>query len=101
MPVPPYLNLGGLVSEYAKPLFAIPEVGRTWPSAVRTQWGWDVILLTELIPEEHLTPAQVVDKFLPDVKRSYFVQWTQQLAQSRGITSKVFDDKVQLLENIE
>jgi hypothetical protein len=60
-----------------------------------------VILLTESIAAEHLTPAQVADKFMPDVKRSYFGQWTQQVAQNLGITPKIFDDKVPLLENIE
>lgn len=99
--VPAYFNIGGLVPEYEKPLFSISEVGRTWPSAVRTQWGWDVILFSEVIPAEHLTPEQVAERFLPDVKRSYFSQWTQQLAQRMGIAPKIIDENVSQLENIE
>lgn len=99
--IPPYLDNGGLVPEYAKPLFSIPEVGRTWPSAVRTDWGWDVILFSDVIPAEHLTPEQVAERYLPDVKRSYFSQWTQQLAQRMGVTPKIIDENVAALENLE
>lgn len=98
--VPPYLNEGGLVDEYAKPLFGITEVGRTWPTAVRSQWGWDVILLTELIPAAHPTPEEVIKQALPEVKRSYFSLWVAQVAQKLGVTPKIFDDKLPLLEDL-
>ncbi len=98
--VPPYLNNGGLVDEYAKPLFAIPDVGRTWPTAVRSAWGWDVILLTELIPAAHPTPDEITRQALPEVKRSYFPLWVAQVAQKLGITPKIYDDKLPLLEDL-
>ena len=100
--VPPYLDNGGLVPEYARPLFdAIKEVGRTTPSAVRTPWGWDVILLTELIPAAKPTPEELVETVLPDMKRSYFPLWATQVAQRLGVTVKIYDDKVPLLESLE
>ncbi len=99
--VPPYLNEGGLVEEYAKPLFGISDVGRTWPSAVRSGWGWDVILLTELFPAEKLSPTEIVEKVLPDVKRSYFPLWAAQVAQRLGVAVKIYDDNVPLLEDVE
>jgi hypothetical protein len=95
--VPAYLNNGGLVKPYADALFAIPDVGRT-SAAVRTEWGWDVVLLTELIPAEKLTPAQVVEKFLPELKRSYFTAWTKQIA--KAVNVKVFDENVPKLEGL-
>lgn len=94
-----YLDNGGLVPAYAKPLFAIPEVGRTSP-AVRTQWGWDVILLTELYPAENPTPEEIAKQYLPDVQRSYFSTWASQIAQKLGITVKVFENNVPRLEDI-
>ena len=97
--VPAYLDNGGLVDPYAKPLFAIPEVGRT-TQAVRTPWGWDVILLTELIPAAHPTGDALVAQVLPDVKRSYFTQWATQIAQQLGVSIKLYDDKLPLLEDI-
>ena len=98
--VPAYLNNGGLVDEYAKPLFAIPEVGRT-TGPVRTPWGWDIILLTELIPAAHPSESELVEKALPDVKRIYFPQWVAQLGTKLGVSVKVFDDNVPKLENVE
>jgi hypothetical protein len=99
--VPPYLNEGGLVEEYARPLFGIREVGRTWPTAVRTPWGWDIILLSELIPAARPSQAEIVEKALPDIKRGYFSVWATQVAQQLGVTVKIYDDKVPLLENLE
>jgi peptidyl-prolyl cis-trans isomerase C len=97
--VPPYPDGGGLVPEYARALFAIPEVGRT-SGAVRTKWGWDVILLTELIPAARPTPDEIVEKMLPDVKRSYFSVWAQQVTASLGLKIEVHDDNVALLEDL-
>jgi hypothetical protein len=98
--VPPYLDNGGLADEYAKPLFAIPEVGRT-TGPVRTPWGWDIILLTELIPAAHPSEAELVNTALPDVKRSYFPLWVTQLGQKLGLSVKIYDDNIPKLEDIE
>jgi len=97
---PPYFDNGGLVDEYAKPLFAIPEVGRT-TGPVRTPWGWDVILMTELFPATNPSPAELAEAALPDVKRSYFPLWVAQLGTKLGLSIKIFDANVPKLEDIE
>jgi hypothetical protein len=91
-----YLDNGGLNPTYAQPLFAIPEVGRT-SGAIRTVWGWDVILLSDRVPAEKLSPDEIVAKVLPDVKRSYFAVWVSQIAAKSSVT--VFDKNVPLLED--
>jgi hypothetical protein len=95
--VPAYLNNGGLVKPYADALFAIPEVGRT-SGVVRTSWGWDVILLTELIPAEKLSHDEAVAKMLPELKRSYFGTWAKQVA--RAVSVKLFDENLPKLEDL-
>lgn len=95
--VPAYLDNGGLAKEYAEALFAIPEVGRT-SKAVRTSWGWDIILFSEVFPAENLPPDEVVEKMLPELKRSYFTTWARQVAS--GITVKLHTENVPLLEDL-
>jgi hypothetical protein len=95
--VPAYLDNGGLVEEYARALFSIPEVGRT-SAATRTPYGWDVILFSEVFPAEHLSPDEVVKKMLPEVKRSYFSVWSRQIAS--GVSVKLYDQNVGKLENL-
>jgi hypothetical protein len=92
-----YLDNGGLNPTYAQPLFAIREVGRT-SGAVRTYWGWDVILLSDVVPAEKLSPDEIVVKVLPDVKRSYFSFWVSQIAAKSSVT--VFDKNLPLLEDL-
>jgi hypothetical protein len=94
--VPSYLDNGGLHPSYANPLFAIREVGRT-SGAVRTYWGWEVILFSDVIPATKLSPDEVVAKVLPDVKRTYFSHWVSQIAAKSSV--KVFDQNVPLLED--
>ena len=80
--VPPKLALQ-LESNYAGALYGIPEVGRT-SRAVRTKWGWDVVLYSDLLPEEHESDAAIAAKILPDVQRSYFSVWVHQLEVAMG-----------------
>lgn len=95
--VPAYLDNGGLVKAYADALFAIPEVGRT-SNAVRTDWGWDVILLTERIAAEKLSPEEMRAKMLPELKRSYFGTWAKQVA--KAVSVKLFDENIPKLEDL-
>jgi hypothetical protein len=95
--VPAYLDNGGLVKPYADALFAIPEVGRT-SGVVRTGWGWDVILLTELIPAEKLSHDEAVAKMLPELKRSYFGTWAKQVSPS--VSVKLFEENIPKLEDL-
>jgi len=96
-PVPAYFDNGGLVQEYANALFAIPEVGRT-AGPVRTSWGWDVILLTELIAAEKMPLDEQIKTMLPELKRSYFATWTKQVAKAFSI--KMFDENIPKLEDL-
>jgi hypothetical protein len=95
--VPSYLDNGGLDATYARPLFAIPEVGRT-SAAVRTTWGWDVILFADVVPAAKLSPEEIITKFLPDVKRTYFTTWANQISAKSSV--KIYDENVKLLEDL-
>ena len=73
-----------LVEPYAKALFALPEVGRTSP-AVRTQWGWDIVLYTQVLPAVHPTEAELEKEVMPAVKERYFSVWVHQLEVAMGL----------------
>lgn len=73
-----------LVEPYAKALFALPEVGRT-SAAVHTQWGWDVILYTAVLPAVHPTEAELEQQVMPGVKERYFSVWVHQLELAMGL----------------
>ena len=47
------------------------------------------------------TPEQIVQKVLPEVKRTYFPLWTAQVAQRLGIVVKIHEDNIPLLEDVE
>lgn len=97
--VGPYENTGGLVPEYAGPLFAIAEVGMTSP-AVRTPWGWDVILFSEVIPAERMSPDEVIARALPEIKRAYFPIWVSQATSSMAGKVKVHEENLPRLEDL-
>jgi hypothetical protein len=81
-------------------MFSIPEVGRTATRAVRTPWGWDVILLNEIIPEAHPSMDEVVKRLMPEVKRTFFPQWTNQIAQRVGAKIEIEHENLKALENL-
>jgi hypothetical protein len=97
--VAPYARQG-LDPAYTDAMFSIPEVGRTTPSAVRTPWGWDIILLNDLIPEAHASADEVTKKMLPEAKRTFFPTWTNQIAQRIGAKIEVEQKNLSLLENL-
>ncbi len=79
----PLTDADRLVPVYSKALFALPEVGRVTP-AIRTQWGWDVVLLTEHLPPRQITEAQLADELFPEVRLGYFAAWSK--SQGKGIS---------------
>jgi hypothetical protein len=97
--VPPYTQISTLDLTYANAMFAIPEIGRTSP-ATRTPWGWDVILYFDVVPEEHASQDKIATELLPEVKRAYFAQWTNQIIQKLGVKIEVVDKNLPLLENL-
>ena len=75
----------GLVPTYADALFAIPEPGRVAPNAVRTEWGWDVILLDDILPAKTYTREEAARESFPEVRRAYFQTWVNQIVRSLGV----------------
>ena len=97
--VPPY-SRQGLDPAYTDALFSIPEVGRTTPQPVRTPWGWDIILLNDIVPEAHSSADEVAAKMLPEVKRSFFPIWTNQIVKSLGAKVEIEQANLSRLEEL-
>lgn len=89
----------GLVDEYARALYAIPEVGRIAPP-VRTKWGWDVILWTGGIEAQERTREDVVADLFPEIRRRYFQVWVTQLARQLGVHIDVDQAAVAKLDEV-
>lgn len=96
--VPPFLRRN-LDPAFADALFTLPEIGRT-SGPVRTSYGWDVILWNDVVPEVHPSPAELAEKLLPDIKRSYFALWANQIAQHLHVTITYFEKNLPLLESM-
>lgn len=80
-----FFTKNGLALGYRDALFDIPEIGRTSPHAVRTQWGWDVILLTDVIAAQKYTREEAAAEAFPEIRRSYFNVWVDGLAKESGV----------------
>lgn len=88
---------GGLEGNYAKALFALPEIGRASP-VVRTKWGWDVIVWTDDVPAADPSEAEVIAKLLPDVKIAYFARWVDAIGKSLGVHVTLDEANIAKLE---
>ncbi len=97
--VPPYIPRG-LEKAYGAALFAIPEIGRSSP-AVRTKWGWDIVLLTEIIPAAHPPEDAIVRELLPAVQQAYFATWVNKIERSLGVHVEVDKDASARLERMQ
>ena len=82
-----------MVAPYAEALFAVPEVGRV-SKVARTQWGYDIILMTELLPPRLYTPEDVVAAVFPDARRRYFQVWVNQIVRSLGVRIEVDQEQL-------
>lgn len=98
--VQPYSHVYALDRAYEDALFAIPELGQTTPHAIRTRFGWDVILFNDVVPEEHMTQEQIEKELLPEVKRQYFSTWTNQIAKNLGAKIEIIQKNMSALENM-
>ena len=72
-----------LVPAYRDALFGIPEVGRVAKPA-RTEWGWDIILMTAHFPPIKQSREDVAQQIFPDARRALFGRWVAQLVRSFG-----------------
>jgi hypothetical protein len=86
-----------LVDSYAAALYAIPEVGRVSP-ALRTQWGWDVVLWTGGIAARERTRDELVAELFPELRRHQLQLWVTQLARQHGVHIEVDQAGVALLD---
>jgi hypothetical protein len=81
---------------YSRALYGLPEIGRT-SKAVRTKWGWDIVLYTSVLPEQHLTDAQIAEQVLPDMQRSYFSLWVHHLEQAMNLHVEEHPEQLEAL----
>ena len=96
--VPAY-RAGALDEHYATALFAIPQIGRA-TGAVRTKWGWDVIVWTDDVPAADPPEADVIAALLPDVKVAYFNHWVDGIAKSLGVSVTLVQANIAKLEDL-
>ncbi len=89
-----------LVPTYADALFAIAEIGRTAPEAVRTKWGWDVILLTDVGAAKTYTREEAASEAFPEVRRGYFRVWVNDIIRSLGVKIEVDQQQVAHLDEV-
>jgi hypothetical protein len=83
---------GFYAREFAEAVFAIPAIGQISPPT-RTRWGWDVLLLTDVLPAESHTMEQAAAEIremlihrpeTADYRRRKFDAWMQRyLAAAR------------------
>jgi hypothetical protein len=97
--VPPDIKEGRLHEAYVDALFAIPEIGRVSPPT-RTPWGWDIVLWDSVVPEVHATPAEIVERALPEIKRAYFPHWVNLVAKNLRAKVEVVEKNLPLLEDL-
>jgi len=86
-----------LVAPYAQALYAIPEIGRTSP-AVRTQWGWDVVLWTGGVEAKDTSREEIVAELFPELRRRQFQLWVTQLGKQLGVHIAIDDATVAKLD---
>ncbi|MBA3459927.1 MAG: hypothetical protein H0T46_08195 [Deltaproteobacteria bacterium] len=83
---------------YGDALFALPDVGRA-SGAVRTPWGWDVILYTSGLPAKESTREELAAERFPDMRRQTFQAWVNQLIKQHGIKIELDQAQLQKLED--
>jgi hypothetical protein len=86
-----------LVAPYSHALYALPEIGRTSP-AVRTPWGWDVVLWTGGVEAKESTRAEIVAELFPELRRRQFQLWVTQLVKQLGVHIDIDDAAVARLD---
>jgi hypothetical protein len=86
-----------LVDAYAAALYAIPAVGRVSP-AVRTPWGWDVVLWTGGVEPKETSREELVAEMFPEIRRRQFQLWVTQLSKRLGVHVEIDQDTVGKLD---
>jgi hypothetical protein len=86
-----------LVESYSAALYAIPAVGRSSP-AVRTPWGWDVVLWTGGVEAKEHSREEIVSDLFPEIRRHQFQLWATQLIKQLGVHIELYQDVVAELD---
>jgi hypothetical protein len=86
-----------LEATYADALFALPDVGRA-SAAVRTPWGWDVIVWTGGLPALDQTREQLAASAFPELRRVAFGVWVNALIKELGVQVTIDQAQVAKLE---
>ena len=94
--VPLYLR-EGLETPYADALWAIPEVGRS-AGPIRSSYGWDVIVWTDVQPAANPTDEQITAAVLPLIKPWFFATWVNKIEHDLGVHVVFHHDLDKLLE---
>lgn len=81
---------------YRRALFALAALGDVSPP-VRTSRGWDLIIMTDRLPAETTSDADIAAALFPKMRQAYFSRW---LAATLGDRYKV-DVDVTPLEQVE
>jgi hypothetical protein len=89
-------RVDGLEAAYGQALFAIREPGRA-TGAVRTEWGWDVIVWTEDVPAAAPTQAELERKMLPEFKQWYLGVWAHAIELDLHVKIERAPDAAQLI----
>jgi hypothetical protein len=79
---------GALEAPYADALWAIPEIGRT-AGPVRTSFGWDVLVWTDVQPAANPGDDEVTASILAEIKPWYFAHWVEQLEHRLGLHAAI------------
>lgn len=100
-------NDGSAVKPYADATFALTGVGQVTPP-VRTAWGWDLILLTEIEPPKRTSFAEAepelrrmffYDPSFEGYRENRFLTWSNQF--NRGLAIKVYPERIPATEEIQ
>lgn len=85
----------GTAEKFAAATFAIRK-NHTVSPPVRTHWGWDVILLNDILPAASMpfedAEAKLREKLFPAARVKQFERWVGARAKAAG--AKIDDDKV-------
>ena len=87
----------GLEPTYGAALFGIAEIGQV-SAPVRTPWGWDLVLWTSGTPARELTRDELAAEAFPELRRSFFQVWVNQLVKSLGLHISVDAEQLARLD---
>ena len=95
-----FARRGGALPAFADATFAIAEVGRV-STPTRTKYGWDVILLTKIVPARSATYTQALPEMRERIftmsRRRAFARW---MVKSTG-DPEFDDDRLERLVAVE